>query len=230
MKKVIIAIVFIIATSVVNFGQTTDSSSQDRLRVEVRGFNDNVQALLVISQYLQNKAKWAVLVQANPDYIMRITNTQGYSRSWTGIDYKARGTNNAIRSGEQALADLLRSMPGKGRAAGYAKQAGYGMAQGQLQRFYKPEQYQFQELRADVVVEILDVKSRQVVSRAIGVNTIVVKTAREYGQEPVTLLSEGDLTSVGVTKVMNLGNAYKQLLQLSAFMNATLPENNIVKQ
>lgn len=230
MKK-IIAIIFVLVVC------TFSSYSQqklDRVKLVVRGFDDNVQAELKIGQYMIDNAKWAVVVDSNPDYIMYVTLRTGRSNTtWTQVDYGARSQKQTNRAIQRGVSDLINSIPGKNRYVRLAKRTGNDIAQAQLQQRYiqrshKPERYQFETRRADATIEIVDPKTREVVSKGIGVETATFKTAREYGYEPVTYLVDGDLSSVGIAQGANLGGNYKQLLQLAAFWKAQLPENHII--
>ncbi len=228
MKKIAIIVLFVVAFCFVS-PSSSYSQGKDRLKIEVRGFDNNVQTQLMVSKFMADNADWAIVVDANPKWIMRVTQQSGYGQTWTQVDQKAQTRNNMVRSGNQTIRSVTRNSPFDSWWGRTIKQTIRQAGQSQLQRFAKPERYQYRKEQSSVTVEVIDPITREVASKAIGITTITVKTLRMSGYEPQTYLVEGDLSSVGIEAGANLFGTYRQLLQLSAFMNAQRPENHIIQ-
>ncbi len=230
MNKIIAIFVILFALFVVS-PSSSYSQTKDRLKIVVRWFDQPRQAELLISQYTAQTTDWAEIVDDDPDYILEVINESGFGEirtSWTQVDQKAKVQNKLVRSAQRSTDRAIRRMPGHSWWANILKDMGRDTAREQLRTYVRPEQYRYQTLRSSVTVQIKDARTREIVSKAIGVETITIRTAKQYGYEPLTVLVDGDLSSVGIAPGENLNGTYRQLLQLAAFRKANLPENQII--
>lgn len=233
MNKIIVIIAIIVTSTFVAFGQT-----RDRVKIETYGFENNQQALLFVSKYAAQVAPDAwELVRSNPELVMQITAKVKRNRSWSEVDWNARNSNNQLRSIERQSQRATNRVPykwGKGWARiGIQVARDYAISKYVAPR-YQVDRWRYEELTSTVEVLVYDPatcerKRCDIISQSIGVVDIIVKTARVSGYEPITVLESGDLSAVGTNPGDNLGNSYKQLVALAAFMESEKSENKITR-
>ncbi len=234
MKKIIvIVIVFTVLFPVLALGQT-----RDRVKIETYGFDNNAQALLFASKYAAQVAPDAwELVRSNPELVMQITAKVKRNRSWSAVDWNARNSNNQLRAIDRTSQRAVRRVPykwGNGWARIGAQISRDLLVSRYVDTRYQVDRWRYEELTSTVEVLVYDPatcerKRCDIISQSIGVVDIIVKTARVSGYEPITVLESGDLSSVGTNVGDNLGNSYKQLLALAAFMESEKAENKITR-
>lgn len=228
----------IVLFAIVIFSSPLFAQSRDKVRIDVYGFDNNAQALLFVSKYAANAAPDAwELVRSNPELVMQVQVTMKRNRSWSAVDWEARSRNNQLKAIDRQSQRAVRRVPYKW-GNGWARvgiQVARDMAVSKfVDTKYQIDRWQYQEYTATVETLVYDPstcerKRCDIISSSIGVNSITVRTAKMSGYEPVTLLADGDLSSVGMTAQDNLGNSYKQILALSAFMESEKSENKITR-
>lgn len=208
---------------------SSTSTSRDRVKIVLVGYRDPIQAQLLISQYMAQNAKWAMIVDSEPDLVYRVTCYTEIGPATYVVDQKARTRNNMLRSADQTISNLIWGSYSRNRYLSMGKQVAANIGRSKLESYAKPENYEIQRLSSSVTIEVIDRRTSRIVSKSIGVNKITIKTLRTYGYEPITVLAEGDLSGVISDQGANLAGAYIDLLQISAFVKATLPENQIIR-
>lgn len=233
MNKIIVIIAIIVISTFVGFGQT-----RDRVKIETYGFENNQQALLFVSKYAAQVAPDAwQLVRSNPELVMQVTAKVKRNGSWSEVDWNARNSNNQLRAIDRTSQRAVRRVPykwGNGWARIGAQISRDLMVSRYVDTRYKVDRWRYEELTSTVEVLVYDPatcerKRCDIISHSIGGAEIIVKTARVSGYEPITVLEFGDLSSVGTNVGDNLGNSYKQLLALAAFMDSEKAENKITR-
>lgn len=230
MKKVILTTLIVMAFLVSVDSVYAQADKPLRVRIEVSGFDDNAQALQLITQYTRAKAgaNW-ILVQSNPEYILRVDHSNGPSKSWTVVNQKARMRNSLLTTGQEITQRLLTDLSYRSRGVAYTlANAGRNAAYNQFEQRKHVEIQNMEKHKSTVFLNFIDAKDGYVYSQGIGQNVITVQNYRPYDGQPQVILVEGDLSTVGISSGVNLDGNMRQLLALSAFMKADLPESNIV--
>lgn len=226
MKKIIVLFAIFSFSFAVVLGQ-----DRSKVQIKVVGARNPNQALLFVSQYASQKAPdaWR-LVRSNPELIMKVDFGPCRTRSWTEIDQNARNRNEMLKTIDRTSRRAVRRIPyryGKGWVRLGAQIGRDIVASKYIDNKYVVDKFRAQEMYTSVEITVYNPKTREVFAAGIGQDSIVVKTARVYGQEPITLLVSGDLSRV-LDAGENLGNQACSMLQLSAFMNADEPANQLM--
>ncbi len=227
MKKVIV-----LAFALVLASSASAQQPAERLAVVVSGFQNGPQALQMIVDYARNKGGDQFVIVSrtdNPDVILDVRATVTMVKSWSQINRNAVTRNSVMRAGNQITRDLIYSIPGNNRVARTLKNAGQSVARGQFQAQQRQEWEHFQKWRASVEIRMIDAKTRQVYSYGIGQKNVTVRNYRGGG-EPQVILIEGDLNNVDFGQGANLDGNLRQILALSAFLDADQAQNQIVRQ
>lgn len=230
MKKIIVFVALFIVVPVSMFAQ-----NEDRLRVaiQIQGFQDGHQALQMIVGHAANASAgaWEIVSNsAKPDYVLEVRANTNMMKSWSQVNRASQTRNSVLRAGSQIANDLIYSIPGNSRVAWTLKNAGQNAARGQFQARERQEWEYYQKWRATVEIRMIETKTRQVLSYGIGQRTVTVRTFQAYDSEPMVILTEGDLSNVGIGQGVNLDGNFRQLIALSAFLESDLPQNTIVRQ
>lgn len=229
MKKIIVIFFAIFALPAVALAQG------DRVNVQivVSGFEDNAQALAVISKDVQERSKsdWR-LVQSHPELILRVTAKTRQVGRWTEIDQAAARRNDILKTIEresQRAVRRIRHRAGNGWLR-IGAQIGRNIA---ISKYVAPrytvEKYKMGEFTSVVELELIDADTRKVISMSSGTNSLLVRGARIYGQEPVVEIASGDLSAV-LDPGESPGGQLLQLLALSAYVEAAKSENQIATE
>jgi hypothetical protein len=201
------------------------------LKIETSGFDNNDIALLQVTQYARQKPVVQLnfhLVETDPQSILSVRVTTEQMKSWEEIDEAAVRYNALLRRGNEVVDRSIDRIPVRGGLAGAVKEAGKGLLRVNVETRLRPERYTMQKWRATVRMTMYDAKTRKVSATSIGYSVITVRILREYGHEPMVFLHEGNLDMLGIAKGENLDGQMRHLLQISAFIKADMPENNIV--
>jgi hypothetical protein len=237
MKKVILtallAVICFAASNIVS-AQSTSTTAADkrvRVRIDVTGFDDNIQALQKITEYTRKKAgaDWT-LVRSNPELILRVHARVETIKSWRHVNKAAATRNALIEIGNDLSQAGLSKIPVNNRITAVLVGSGRNATNNQFELRKRVVETTMEKHRGTVELVLVDAKTGEIYAHGLGQNVIVVQRydAYRYDGEPVVVLAEGDLRSVGIMPGVNLDGAMRQLLALSAYMNADLPESNIV--
>ena len=232
MKKVIFtSLMFVFLVSGAFAQDTVTVDTRTKVRVEVSGFSDNDQALKLITDETRRKAggKWTI-VRNNPKFILRCYASVEHMKSWRAVNNGAQLRNSLLDMGNRTSQAAVNRIPVNNQIVAELREGAKQGINNQFESRKHPVISQMEKYKGTVHLELVDAETGQVYAHGIGQNVIVVQkySSYNYDGEPLVILVEGNLGATGIPAGSNLDGNMQQLLALSAFMLAGLPENNIV--